>query len=121
MTRVTPLLTAMPPSETLSRKDGAHSGNPAVREAVLKNQQPQHIAWEFERGGGRGREFGFTGGHFHNNWRNDDFRKLVLNSIVWTAHGEIPDNGIDSTTPTEAELEANKGYPERKPKAKLEG
>lgn len=60
-------------------------------------------------------------GHFHNNWRNDDFRKLVLNSIVWTAHGEIPDNVIGSTTPTEAELEANQDYPERKPKAKSKG
>jgi type 1 glutamine amidotransferase len=121
MTRVTPLLTAMPPNETLSRKDGAHSGNPAVRKAVLKNKQPQHVAWAFERGDGRGRGFGFTGGHFHNNWKNDDFRKLVLNSIVWTAHGEIPDSGIESTTPTESDLEANQDYPERKPKAKSKG
>jgi type 1 glutamine amidotransferase len=121
MTRVTPLLTAMPPNETLSRKDGPHSGNPAVREAVLTKKQPQHVAWAFERGDGRGRGFGFTGGHFHNNWKNDDFRKLVLNSIVWTAHGEIPDSGIESTTPTEADLEANQDYPERKPKAKAKG
>jgi type 1 glutamine amidotransferase len=121
MTRVTPLLTAMPPNETLSRKDGPHSGNPAVREAVLTKKQPQHVAWAFERGDGRGRGFGFTGGHFHNNWKNDDFRKLVLNSIVWTAHGEIPDSGIESTTPTEADLEANQDYPKRKPKAKAKG
>ena len=121
MTRVTPLLTAMPPVETLSRKDGPHSGNPAVREAVLKKKQPQHVAWAFERGDGRGRGFGFTGGHFHRNWQNDDFRKLVLNSIVWTAHGDVPNSGIESTTPTEADLEANQDYPERKPKAKAKG
>lgn len=113
MTRVTPLLTALPPKETLSRPDGAHSGNPEVREAVLKKKQPQHLAWVFERGDGKGRGFGFTGGHFHNNWQNDSFRTLVLNSIAWTAHVDVPLTGIESATPTTADLEANQDYPKK--------
>lgn len=117
MTRVTPLLTAMPPQETLSRPDGAHSGNPVVRKAVLEEKQPQHLAWAFERGDGKGRGFGFTGGHFHNNWQNDQFRKLVLNSIVWTAHGEVPKSGVASATPSESDLAANQDY-EKKDQAK---
>lgn len=111
MMRVTPLLTALPPADTLSRKDGPHSGNPAVREAVLERNEPQHLAWVFERGDGVGRGFGFTGGHFHRNWQSDPFRKVVLNAIAWTAHVEIPETGIPSPTPSEAEMDANQDYP----------
>lgn len=111
MTRVTPLLTAMPPKDSLSRPDGAHSGNPAVRKAVLTDKKPQHLAWAFERGDGKGRGFGFTGGHFHNNWKNDSFRKLVLNSIIWTAHVDVPVSGVLSATPTEEDLAANQDFP----------
>ena len=38
--------------------------------------------------GGRG--FGFTGGHFHRNWGDPNFRKLVLNAILWTAGLDVP-------------------------------
>lgn len=118
MTRVTPLLTAMPPKESLSRKDGPHSGNPHVRKAVLQEGKPQHLSWAFERGDGKGRGFGFTGGHFHNNWKSDDFRKLVLNAIAWTAHVTVPEGGILSATPTPDDLAANQDYPKNGRKKK---
>src|SRR5262249_36817890 len=81
MQGVTPQLSAVPPATTMRRPDGPHEGNPAVREAV-KNGESQTVAWAFERADG-GRGFGFTGGHFHRNWANDNFRKLVLNAILW--------------------------------------
>jgi putative membrane-bound dehydrogenase-like protein len=107
MKGVTPILTALPPRETLNRKDGSHSGNPAVREAVLVRNEPQHTAWAFERPDGKGRGFGFTGGHFHVNWQENNFRKLVLNAIVWTAHVEVPQQGVVTPPPSQQELEAN--------------
>lgn len=90
---VTPLLTDLPPKSTLDRRDGPHEGNPAVREAVAKGE-PQHVMWATERPDG-GRGFGFTGGHFHRNWANDDFRKIVLNAILWSAHVDVPANGVE--------------------------
>ena len=42
----------------------------------------------------------------HRNWGNDEFRTFVLNGIIWTAKGEVPENGISTPTPTEAELDA---------------
>lgn len=96
---VTPLLTALPPPSTLQRADGPHSGNPAVR-AAIANGEVQHVSWVAERPGD-GRGFGFTGGHVHKNWSNDSFRKLVLNAIVWTAHGEVPADGVQSTLTNE--------------------
>ena len=53
--------------------------------------------WSVERPDG-GRGFGFTGAHFHDNWGNDNFRKMVLNALVWIAKGEVPANGIESTS-----------------------
>ncbi len=53
------------------------------------------MMWTVERSDG-GRGFGFTGGHFHDNWANDDFRKVVLNGMVWLTGAEVPAEGIAS-------------------------
>lgn len=93
---VVPVLQAIAPPESLG-EDGPRSGNPAVRAAV-QARQPQTLAWVSEQGGRRA--LGFTGGHFHRNWAQDDFRRLVLNGIAWIAHVAVPADGIASTTPT---------------------
>ena len=98
------ILSAVAPESTMKRPDGAHSGNPAVREEVAA-KKPQTVAWAFDRADG-GRGFGFTGGHFHRGWGNDDQRKLVLNAILWTAKAEVPADGVASTVTAE-ELAAN--------------
>lgn len=105
MQGVTPLLTALPPKETLNRPNGPHEGNPAVREAIEKGE-PQHVAWVSENANGS-RGFGFTGGHFHKNWQNDAFRRTVLDAIAWIAKADTPATGIDSRTPTDEEMAAN--------------
>ena len=104
MKGVTPILSAIAPDSTLSRPDGHHSGNPAVREDV-KNKVPQHVSWAVERADG-GRGFGFTGGHYHKGWANENQRKLVLNAIVWSAKAEVPSGGIASKI-TDEDLAAN--------------
>ncbi len=43
--------------------------------------------------------FGFTGGHFHSGWLQPDFRKLVLNAIVWAAGLDVPPGGVASDDP----------------------
>ncbi len=99
MEGVTPILSDLPPESTLTRRDGPHSGNPHVRAAVLERQEPQHVMWLAERPDGS-RGFGFTGGHFHKNWAQDDFRKVVLNAIVWISELSVPGNGVlSSVTP----------------------
>lgn len=63
------------------------------------------MMWTVERSDG-GRGFGFTGGHYHDNWGNRDFRKVVLNGVAWIAKAEIPEQGIESTV-SDADLDAN--------------
>lgn len=112
------VLSDLPPKETLvktdgslARPDGPHSNNAAVRAAVLERQEPQTVAWARERPDA-GRGFGFTGGHNHWNWGNQDFRTLVLNAIVWTAHGVVPENGVPSRNLKVSDLQDNQDFPE---------
>jgi len=105
MKGVTPILSAVPPDGTRQGKDGTHSGNPAVRAEIGKNT-PEHLMWVSENEGG-GRGFGFTGGHRHFNWKDDNQRKVMLNAIAWIAKIEVPADGVPSKTPTQEELEAN--------------
>lgn len=53
------------------------------------------VAWARERPGG-GRGFATTCGHFYDNWRNDDFRRTVLNGIVWSAGAAVPAGGVEA-------------------------
>jgi tetratricopeptide (TPR) repeat protein len=102
---VTPILTDLPPAESLARPDGSHSGNPHVRAAVARGEA-QHMAWAVEREDG-GRGFGFTGGHVHWNWADPNFRKLVLNAIAWCAKVDVPQDGVSDQPKTLADMEAN--------------
>jgi type 1 glutamine amidotransferase len=63
------------------------------------------MMWAVERGDG-GRGFGFTGGHFHDNWGNDQFRKTILNALLWVAKADVPEKGVESHV-TQADLDAN--------------
>lgn len=78
---VTPILTATPPDNTRGTPDAkSHPGRPEV------------MAWAFDRADG-GRSFGFTGGHFHKNWGDENFRRLVVNAILWSAKLDVPADG----------------------------
>jgi len=106
MKNVTPILTATPPESTRRKGNDAHGANEHVR---ARKGMPEHVAWAYERADG-GRGFGFTGGHWHWSWASNDFRKLVLNSMVWVAGGDVPADGVPSKTPSIEELEANQDY-----------
>jgi hypothetical protein len=101
---VTPILSALAPESTMSRPDGHHSGNPTVRKSVAA-KEPQVVSWAMERADG-GRGFGFTGGHNHLGWKNEDQRRLVLNAILWVAKVNVPKGGVESKV-TDEDLMAN--------------
>lgn len=78
---LTHILKATPPDNTRGTADAkAHPGRSEI------------TSWAYDRPDG-GRGFGFTGGHNHKNWANEDFRKLVVNAILWSAKVEVPKDG----------------------------
>ena len=115
---ITPVLSALPPENTMKRlKPGVeshpHHGNPNVAEAVLKRKEAQHVAWAYQRGAdyNHGRGFGFTGAHFHENWASLDARRLVLNAIAWIAKVDVPAGGVPSREVTLNDLLKNQDFP----------
>lgn len=78
---LTPILQAVPPDTSRRTEDAKkHPG------------RLETMAWAFERPNGS-RSFGFTGGHRHANWADPDFRRLVVNAILWSAKVDVPDGG----------------------------
>jgi type 1 glutamine amidotransferase len=78
---VTPILKATPPDDK--------RGTAAARE---HKGREEILAWTFDRADG-GRSFGFTGAHFHKNWGDENFRRLVVNAILWSAKVDVPKDG----------------------------
>jgi hypothetical protein len=50
------------------------------------------VAWAYERPGG-GRSFCYTGLDAHSAWSVAPIRQLVVNGVLWSAGGVIPDAG----------------------------
>lgn len=101
--KFTPILVAKPSDAT---RDGPYVApkGPYPHIQAAKGR-PEAMMWVVERPDG-GRGMGFTGGHFHDNWGNENFRKVVLNALVWLAKSEVPAGGVESKI-TREDLEAN--------------
>lgn len=52
------------------------------------------VAWAWQRGDG-GRSFGFSGGHFHENWARVEYRRLMTQAILWSLDLPIPETGVN--------------------------
>lgn len=100
---VTPLLVATPSDEV---RDGPYVWPQGPYEHIQEAKGDSEImAWVVDRKDG-GRGFGFTGGHFHDNWGIDGFRTIVLNSLVWISGLDVPMEGVQCIV-TEEDLDEN--------------
>ncbi|MEO6184575.1 MAG: PVC-type heme-binding CxxCH protein, partial [Verrucomicrobiota bacterium] len=103
MKGVTPILVAQPNDETRLGKSSSPRG--PYPHIVADKGRDEVLAWAVERPDG-GRGFGFTGAHFHKNWGDENFRKLVLNALLWTAKADVPEKGVESKI-TDEDLKQN--------------
>lgn len=51
------------------------------------------VAWCWERPD-QGRSFGFTGLHFHDNWKYESYRRFIAQATLWTLKRDIPEVGL---------------------------
>jgi len=63
---------------------------------VTVDDKKHVVGWTFERANS-GRSVGITLGHFHHNFAREDFRRLLVNSILWAANVAVPDSGATVT------------------------
>jgi type 1 glutamine amidotransferase len=97
LARVTPILVAKPSDQV---RDGPYvwPAGPYPHIQAAKGRD-ETMMWVSEQGNRRA--FGFTGGHFHDNWANDNFRKVILNAMVWVSGMEVPEDGVNSSVAPE--------------------
>jgi len=71
---------------------------PLLNVPALEGSQAQSglVTWAVERVNS-GRGFCTTTGHFYSNWQDENYRKLILNGLVWAAGVDVPDDGVSST------------------------
>ena len=68
-----------------------------------ESPKKQTVAWAVERKDG-GRGVGIVMPHYYQNWKIDDLRTMILNSIYWSAKQEIPADGIKASLPDLAQF-----------------
>jgi hypothetical protein len=113
-TKFLPILVATPTDAT---RNGpyVHPKGPYPH-IIADKGRAETMMWCIERPDG-GRSFGFTGAHFHDNWGNDDFRKIVLNALLWVAKADVPAQGVESTVTKDQLNENLDPKPQKKPAA----
>lgn len=73
------------------------------------NEVDHPVAWAWERPDS-GRSFGFTGMHFHENWNKLEYRRLIVQGVLWSLHESIPENGLElNITENDLALPQEKG------------
>jgi type 1 glutamine amidotransferase len=93
-----PILVASPTDET---RDGPYVYPKGPYKHIQANKgRAETMMWTVERTDG-GRGMGFTGGHFHDNWANENYRKVILNSFYWLAKVDVPKDGVVSLAATD--------------------
>lgn len=89
---------------TLEEIKQASRGKGQVRKELAAKELT--VLWAKERDNGA-RGVGLTGGHFHKNWAHDEFRKQVLNAIIWCSKIDVPETGVETPAISEEEINAN--------------
>lgn len=93
MKGITPILVAKPSDQV---RKGPYVYPPGPYDHIVASSgREEAMMWAYERPDS-GRGFGFTGGHIHINWGNDNYRKTVLNALLWLAKVEVPAKGVES-------------------------
>ena len=64
---------------------------PLLRATI--DSKKETVAWCWNRPD-KGRSFGFSGLHFHANWRLPEYRRLVSQGVLWSVKMPIPPEGL---------------------------
>ena len=51
------------------------------------------VGWSWERPDG-GRSAGYSGLHFHVNWRHEQYQQLIAQALLWTLKLQVPKGGL---------------------------
>lgn len=91
-----PILTGVGNIKTFDEIYYALDRVPGIQPLFTSNIQgkDEMAAWAWERGDG-GRSFGFVGLHFHANWQLPEYRRFVVQGVLWSMKLPIPGGGAN--------------------------
>ena len=69
--------------------------------SAMLDGQAETVAWAYERPDG-GRSFGFSGMHYHDNWRLTACRRMAAQGVLWTLRLPVPERGLAVVVPDAA-------------------
>jgi quercetin dioxygenase-like cupin family protein/type 1 glutamine amidotransferase len=103
-----------PRSESLQPilKARLHVESREGKDLVIRDPIMGTVAWVYERADG-GRAFGYSGAHYLAALDQPSVRKLLLNAIAWTAHIDVPADGVRSLHPDAAAQAAKQSVPKK--------
>jgi len=61
-------------------------------QATIEDKK-ETVCWAWDRPDG-GRSFGFSGLHFHENWKKQEYRRLIAQAVLWTLKLPVPEKGL---------------------------
>ena len=64
---------------------------PLIRADIDGKKHTVAGGWQRPDGG---RSFGFSGCHYHENWKHNFYRRLVVQAVLWTAKTPSPKSGL---------------------------
>jgi type 1 glutamine amidotransferase len=71
------------------------------------------VSWAWERPDG-GRSFGFGMLHYHANWKDEAYRHIVTQGVLWTMKMDVPPEGVDVSVNDEMSKWINLPVPAKK-------
>ncbi len=72
--------------------NGGKNITPILKTNIEGNAETVAWAWQRED---KGRSFGFSGLHFHDNWSRAEYRRLVAQAILWSLKMPVPQDGLN--------------------------
>jgi hypothetical protein len=71
----------------------------SLMQAKLDGKE-EMLAWAYTRPEG-GRSVGFSGLHYHENWKNEVYRRFVAQAILWAMKEKVPAGGVNVDLPAD--------------------
>ncbi|MEW6302798.1 MAG: ThuA domain-containing protein [Verrucomicrobiota bacterium] len=91
-----PILTCVPDFKVHDEFYYALDRVPGIQPLFTANidGKDEMVAWSWDRADG-GRSFGFVALHFHANWQLPEYRRFIVQGVLWSLKLPVPKDGVN--------------------------
>lgn len=91
-----PILRGIPDMKVYDEFYYALDQKPGIHPLITANidGKDETAVWSWDRPDS-GRSFGFVMLHYHSNWQRADYRRMVVQGVLWSLKQDIPNEGVN--------------------------